>query len=50
MGSQMTMSNTSTPTASQVKRGGVGSAVSNVALTAMARQPARNAEVCEFGK
>ena len=50
IGSQITMSSTSTPTVSQVKRGGVGGSVSNVALSATARQPARNTssvEVCE---
>ena len=45
---QITMSSSSTPSMSQVKRGGVGGVVSNVALT-VARQPARNTtslEVC----
>ena len=45
---QITMSSSSAPSVSQVKRGGVGGVVSNVAL-AVARQPARNTsslEVC----
>ena len=47
IGSQITMSNTSTPAVSQVKRSGVGSAVSNVALSTMSRQPARNTSTLE---